>query len=143
MKSLISKTLLLCTMAISLFSFTAKPGGEGFEIFVDNKLMIQRFGHDINTVQSLQLNQQSGNEKLLIKYHHCGRVGKNRVIAIKDAQNVVLKEFRYSDPATASSAMSLEIKDILGLKKKGTGLLKLFYTSSELPGGRLLTTINP
>lgn len=143
MKSLISKTLLLCTMAISLFSFTAKPGGEGFEIFVDNKLMIQRFGHDINTVQPLQLNQQSGNEKLLIKYHHCGRVGKNRVIAIKDAQNVVLKEFRYSDPATASSAMSLEIKDILGLKKKGTGLLKLFYTSSELPGGRLLTTINP
>jgi len=143
MKSLISKTLLLCTVAISLFSFTAKPGGEGFEIFVDNKLMIQRFGHDINTVQPLQLNPQSSNEKLLIKYHHCGRVGKNRVITIKDVQNVVLKEFRYSDPATASSTMSLEIKDILGLKKKGAGMLKLFYTSSELPGGRLLTTINP
>lgn len=142
MKSLISKTMLLFVMAATLLSFSPKPGGEGFEIYVGSKLMIQRYGSEVNTVQSLQLNQQTGNEKVSIKYHHCGNVGKNRVVTIKNEQNAVLKEFRYADSKSVVSVMTVEVKDILALKKGNTQALKLFYASSELPNGRLLTTIN-
>jgi hypothetical protein len=141
MKSLISKSMMLLAICAALFSFTNKPGGEGFEIYVNNKVVIQKFGNEINTVQSLQLNQYSLNDQLTIKYHHCGKVGKNRIVTIKDGQNKVLKEFRYADAATPVAAMALNVKDILNLKKGTSSTLKLYYASSELTKERLLTTL--
>ncbi|HMK27841.1 MAG TPA: hypothetical protein VK483_17540 [Chitinophagaceae bacterium] len=152
MKSIISKTMSLVAIAATLLSFSPKPGiafgkpmaakgGEGFEISLNNKVLIQRFGSDINTVSSLQLNPAASNDQLIIKYHHCGRVGKNRVVTIRDGQNNLLKEFRYADVSTPVAAMSLPVKDILNLKKGNANTLKLYYTSTELPNGRLLTSI--
>ena len=142
MKSIISKTMMLVAIGATLLSFSPKPGGEGFEISLNNRVVIQRYGSDINTVNSLQLNQTASNDQLIIKYHHCGKVGKNRIVTIKDGQNNVLKEFRYADVSTPVAAMSLPVKDILGLKKGNVNTLKLYYSSSELPNGRMLTTIN-
>jgi len=142
MKSMISKTMMLVAIGATLLSFSTKPGGEGFEISLNNKVMIQRYGSDINTVNSLQLNQATSGDQLIIKYHHCGRVGKNRIVTIKDGQNNVLKEFHYADMATPVSAMTLPVKDILSLKKGNANTLKLYYSSSELPNGRLLANIN-
>lgn len=140
MKSLVTKTVMLLLFAAASMSFSAKPGGEGFEIYVGSKLMVQKFGDGMNDVQSLQLNG-AGDEQLYVKYHHCGRQGKNRVITIKDQNNTVLKEFRYEDNKNISSKMMVSIKDLINMKQSGRAL-KLFYASSELPGGRLLTAIN-
>ena len=142
MKSIFSKTMALVTICAALFSFSPKPGGEGFEIYVNNKVVIQKFGNEISTVQNLQLNQNSYGDQLTIKYHHCGKVGKNRIITIKDGQNKVLKEFRYADAAKPVAAMALNVKDILNLKMVNPNSLKLSYSSSELPDGRTLATIS-
>ncbi len=141
MKSIISKTLALVAICTALFSFSHKPGGEGFEIYLNNKVILQQYGSDMNTVKSLQLNQSSSTDKLIIKYHHCGRVGKNRIVTIKDGQNNVLKEFRYADTATPIAAMSVPVKDMLDFKKGSSITLKLYYSSSELPKGRQLVSI--
>ena len=141
MKSIISKTLALVAVFTALFSFSHKPGGEGFEIYLNNKVILQQYGSDMNQVKSLQLNQASPDDKLTIKYHHCGRIGKNRVVTIKDGQNNVLKEFRYADAATPVAAMSVPVKDMLNLKKGSSPTLKLYYSSSELPNGRMLASI--
>ena len=141
MKSIISKTMSLVAIAATLLSFSPRPGGEGFEISLNNKVLIQRYGSDINTVNSLQLNPAASNDKLIVKYHHCGRVGKNRVITIRDGQNNLLKEFRYADASAPVAAMSLPVKDILNLKKGNANTVKLYYASTELPNGRLLTSI--
>ncbi len=142
MKSIISKTMVLVTICATLFSFSSKPGGEGFEIYLNNKAVIQQYGNEMNTVKSLNLNQSLSNDQLTIKYHHCGKVGKNRVVTIKDGQNKVLKEFRYADAATPVAAMALNVKDIVSLKKGNNNSLKLSYSSSELPDGRVLATIS-
>lgn len=141
MKSVISKTMLLLLISTILFSFLPKPGGEGFEIYLNNRIVIQKFGKEINSVQSLQIDPSLNNAQIIVKYHHCGRVGKNRVITIRDGQNKMLKEFRYADAAKPVSAMLLNVKDILSLKKGNTAALKLYYVSSELTQERLLTTI--
>ena len=141
MKSMIGKTMMPVVLCMTLFSFSSKPGGEGFEIFLNNKVVIQRFGSEVNSVNNLQLNPAAVNDKLTIKYHHCGRVGKNRIVTIKDGENNLLKVFRYADVATPVAEMTLPVKDILVLKK-GNGSLKLFYASTELPNGRLLAIIN-
>ena len=142
MKSIISKETGLFAVCITLLSFSLKPaGGEGFEIYLNNKVILQQYGSDMNQVKSLQLNQASPDDKLTIKYHHCGRVGKNRIVTIKDGQNNVLKEFRYADSATPVAAMSVPVKDMLDLKKGSSITIKLYYSSSELPNGRMLASI--
>jgi len=140
MKQVISKTIMLVAMAATFLSFT-NSGGEGFEIYLNNKVVIQQFGPKLDATQRLKLNPHSANDLLTIKYHHCGRVGKNRVITIKDLQNKTVKEWRFADAATPVAAMNCNVKDILNLGTKKDTEFKLYYASSELPGGRLLTTL--
>ena len=141
MKKIISKTLALVAICTTLFSFTPKPGGEGFEIYLNNRLLVQRFGNEMNNSSNLQLASATANDQLVIKYHHCGQVGKNRVVTIKDEQNNILKEFRYTDASKPVLAISVPVKDLLALKK-GNTVLKMYYTSAELPKGRMLTSIS-
>jgi len=141
MKSIISKRLALLAVCSALFSFTAKPGGEGFQIYLNNKVILQQFGGELQTVKSLTLSRHSADDQLIIKYHHCGRAGKNRLVTIKDGQNKVLKQFHFPDASTPVSAMNLKVNDLLSLENAG-GTLKLFYHSTELPKGRMLAYIN-
>lgn len=142
MKSFITKTMALVAICTALLSFSLKPGGEGFEIYLNNKVLLQRYGSDMNAIQSLQLNQGGPNDQLIIKYHHCGKIGKNRIITIKDVQDKALKEFRYADALTPVAAMAVNTKEIMNLKKGNRNVLKLYYSSSELPNGRMLVTLN-
>lgn len=139
-KSLAALSLLLA-MSITLFSFTSGKGGEGFEIYLGKKLVLQKFGNQMDGVKSLQLDQRSSNDQLIIKYHHCGRVGKNRNITIKDGQNKILKEWKFADDTKDGASMSCNVKDILSLKKGANNTINLYYSSSELPKGRLLTSL--
>lgn len=135
---LFSKIPVLISLIV-LSSFTALPGGEGFEVYLNNKLVIQQFGSDIQQVKSLSLTKSSMNDKLTLKYYHCGRVGKNRIVTIKDAQDKTIKTFHYPD-TTPVSAMEIPLKEILNVK--GITSLKIFYSSTELPQGRNVLAIN-
>ncbi len=141
MKSIISKSLMLAITSIVFFSFTSSPGGEGFEIYLNNKVVLQQFGTNMDNIKSLRVNENSANDQLSIKYHHCGRAGKNRMVTVKDSQNKVLKEWKFTDVKDAYASMNCNVKDITALKKQTGGALKLYYSSSELPNGRLLALI--
>ena len=141
MRSIIAKTFSLLVISTALFSFSAKPGGEGFEVYLNNKLILQRFGNNMKAVQTIRLDEGSANDELTIKYHHCGKVGKNRVLTVKDGQDKVLKAIRFADVSYETGGMSCRVKDIISLKKGNSATLKLYYSSSELPEGRLLASI--
>jgi hypothetical protein len=147
MLSIISKVKMFRVLASGalftfLFSFSSGTGGEGFEIYLNNKLLLQQYGSQMDAVKSLQLDQSSYNDQLTIRYHHCGKVGKNRSITIRDGGNKILKEWHFADVAGTDAAMSCKVKDILGLKKgNGKITLNLYYTSSELPKGRMLASV--
>lgn len=131
------------SFGILLSAFTSRPGGEGFEIYLNNQVLLQRFGKDMNTVKSFALNPSAANDKLTIRYHHCGQVGKNRVITIKDGQDNLLKEFRYKDNESTVAEMTLPVKDIFSLQQKGNKIFRVYYRSTELPAGRMLVSLQP
>lgn len=148
MTQFISKLKAMAVLALltTFFSFSANKGGEGFEIYLNSKLVLQQFGNQMNTVKNIQLDQRFSDDQLVIKYHHCGQVGKNRSIVIKDAGNNILKEWKFANTSAASLpssdvAMYCKVKDILSLQKSNPGKLGLYYSSSELPKGRLLANI--
>lgn len=142
MKTMISKAMMLVAIAAALLSFSPRFGGEGFEILLNGKVLLQQFGKDLNTVKNLQLGQVSANDKLTIRYHHCGNMGKNRVVTIKDGQDRVLKQWRYKDSESRVAEMQCSTQDIITLKKAGTDVFKIYYSSSELPNGRMLASIS-
>lgn len=137
--------ILLCTV---LFSFTFKTaetifGGEGFEVYLNNKLVLQQFGKEMNTVKTVQLDQRASNGELAIRYFHCGQPGKSRLVTIKDEQDVVLKQWKFGDTKDASSKLCCNLKDIVSLPKIKAGKkVSLYYSSTELPNGRLLAILS-
>ena len=138
----LSGAFLALFLSFTLLSFTTNRGGEGFEIYLNSKLVLQQFGSQLNNVKNIQLNQNSPNDELTIKYHHCGQVGKSRSITIKDGQNRILKEWHFADVSKGSAAMTCKVKDIVGLKKgNGSATLNLYYSSTELPKGRQLASL--
>jgi hypothetical protein len=143
MKTIIGKTFALLVIAATLLSFTTNSpaGGDGFEIYVNGKVVLQQFGKNMDIVKSLQLNSASSNDKLTIRYHHCGQVGKNRYVTIKNADNKLLKVWRFADATTPVADMSCTLQELLSLQKGKSGALKIFYSSSELPQGRQLADI--
>lgn len=131
----------LPVICAALFSFSSPSGGEGFEIYLNNKLVMQQFGSQTAGTKSLPIDQRFANDQLTIKYFHCGQIGKNRHIVIKDGQNRVIKDWQFNDD-NKTPAMNCPVNDILKFQK-GTeeSKLGLYYSSSELPQGRLLTSI--
>lgn len=141
MKSFLKKSFAGLFLLAALASFTHRPGGEGFEIYVDNQLLVQRFGNEMNAVQPVSLSNRESS-KLYIKYYHCGKTGTGRSITVKNNRNQSLHQFRFEDSRAVSGVMMLEIKDIRALIKEDNASLQLYYSSSELPAGRMLAKVN-
>jgi hypothetical protein len=138
---LLAARSLLVLFCVSLFSFSSKPGADSFEVWLNGKRMFQQYVHVAKTVQTLQLAQASENDKLDVYYNHCGRTGTNRYITIKDENDRPLKVWKFAEATGSNTAMSFKLKDILGLKKNKNDKLNLFYSSTQLPNGRLLAVI--
>jgi hypothetical protein len=141
MKTLLMKSLAIISITAALFSFTNPAGGEGFEVYLDNKLVLQKFGKDMNTVQNITLNEGNVNSNLTVKYYHCGQAGKNRVITLKDGSDRILKEWRFADAKGSANEMKCNAKEIFSFKKGNTSSFKLYYSAGEMASGRLLASI--
>jgi hypothetical protein len=140
MKSIISKTSGLLALAVMLLSFTPRFGGEGYEIFLNGKPVLKQYNKEMNAIRTLQINELAPNDLLTIRYYHCGKVAKNRVVSIKDGQGKLLKEFWFKDAFIEMGDMNCTVKELTGLKKGR--ILQIHYASSELPGGRQLALLS-
>ena len=132
---------LLVIACIGLFSFSNNRGGDSFEIWLNGKMMLQQFVHVSSAVQTLRLNAVSPNDKLDIYYRHCGQVGSDRYITIKDENDRPLKVWKFADSNGNNPVMSIKLKDIAVLKKGKDSKLSIFYSSKELPKGKVLATL--
>jgi hypothetical protein len=140
------KTKIFSALAIAfcaaLFSFTTKPGGEGFEIYLDNKLVLQQFGKDMSQVKAISIDPSHSKSQLSVKYYHCGQAGKNRTLVVKNGDNKVLKQWSFENTSKNDWAMKCGVKEILDLQKVSSNKLYLYYSSTDMSKERLLVTIS-
>jgi hypothetical protein len=144
MKQLLKQAAALLFLATGLTvfsSFTSPTGGECFEIHQDGKLVLQRCGKDIDKVQTINLSNTASSE-LTVKYFHCGQPGKDRVLALKTNDGVLLKEWKFTNTSGRNYEMTCGVKEILSVTVANSSNLKLYYTSAEKPEGKLLAVIN-
>ena len=135
------KALLLVAFVTVAGTLTARDGGESFEIYLNNKLLVRQHVSQSFSLQNLSLAEANADDKLVIYYNHCGMPGKARTIAIKDAAGNVLKTWTFGDAASAKEGMTIQVKELLALQKKNKGELAIHYTAKELPKGLTLTSV--
>ena len=123
-------------------SFSIKTGGDSFEVYLNKKLLIQQFVSKGEAAKSIALNAANANDELEIYYSHCGQTGTDRSISLRDAQNRILKQWRFQDSPGVRTSMNCGIKDLLNVQKNTeSSTLQLVYASHELPEGRVLAVI--
>lgn len=128
--------LALCT---TLSSFTAKPGGDVFEIYLNGKQVIQQFVHVDKTVKTLHFATLNASDKIEVLYSHCGQMGTNRVIHIRNEKGEMVKELRFPEATSKRSLMAFTRGEI---SRNVNTALRLYYSSKELPQERLLATLD-
>jgi len=130
----------IITLSMALFSFSKVKGGDYFEIYLNNKLVVQQVLRSDKNVKQLSLQQSNYKDQLKVVYSECGRIGQERKITIKDGQNRVLKQWNFVNGTKSAKEMIVNVKDILDLKK-GNAVLQLVYSSRELSKGQVLASI--
>jgi hypothetical protein len=140
------KSIVLSTLpavfCLLLLSFSTLPGGENYRIYINKKLIMEKFVSNNMASAYLTLNQGNVNDKIDIMYNHCGQTGTARHLVIKDEQNRVVKDMKFADANGSDIMMSFGAKEILSLQTgDNPPKLKLYYSSKELPSGKLLATL--
>jgi len=139
-KSVFVKSCLLIVTSLMVFSFSTRFGGEVFEIFLNNKLVVQQIVAKHEAVKTLQLDQTVSDGSIMVKYTHCGRPGTDRSIILKDENNNIVRKWHFVDDAEYKT-MSCKVQEILSLQKTNGTKFSMYYVSKELPDGRLLASI--
>ncbi len=136
--------LLLVAMAGMFYSFVSPMGGEGFQIYIDHKLVLEKFHHELKKPTNLVINPSQANSTLEVKFYHCGMAGKSRSLSLKDADKNLLQRWEFTNEAAKNFAVALPVKEIINFQQKaGNATLYLYYSSKEASDGRLLTGLIP
>jgi len=125
-----------------IYSFVTPMGGEGFEIYIDNKLVLQQFNQEMKQLKNIQLTAAHSKSELKVKYYHCGMVGKSRTLELKNSDQKTVKRWEFDNSEGKNFAITVAVKEILDSQEKlGNGTIYLYYSSKEAPKGRLLAGI--
>ena len=132
--------MAMTVLSVTLFSFSLFPGGDHFEVYLNKKLVFQQNVSQSSSLKTMALDQRNINDQVDVYYSHCGKIGSKRIITIKDGKNVV-KQWRFAE-ASGNKFMSIGAKEILAYQNKNADRkLNLYYSSHEIPEGRLLASI--
>ncbi|WPU90914.1 hypothetical protein SNE25_16465 [Mucilaginibacter sabulilitoris] len=144
-KSTINQTFIkvftLIAFSFAALGFTTRFGLDGYEVYLNNKLLLKQYVNQPVNLRVLQLDKAKDNDELRIKYTHCSNkgAGTGRSIALKDEQGNTLKKWAFADAAGSDLSMVVPVKELLQLEKKNAGHeLSLYYTARELPKSEML-----
>jgi hypothetical protein len=137
-----SFTRLVVLIVLPLLSgaYVSFAGGDHYEIYLNKKLVSKQFVSHTTSVLNMQLDKSNYNDEITVYYSHCGIVGRNKSIMLKDDKGNLVKEWKFSDDKS-KGAMTISVKEILDLRKTN-GKLNLYYAAKELPEGRMLAAVN-
>jgi len=94
----------------------------------------------MKTLQTLTLDQYPADAQVTIRYYNCGNLDKSRTITFKNGRNEVIKTVRYGDATRENTDMNCTVQELRGVKKNNE-VVHLYYTSKEIPEGRLILAI--
>ena len=102
-----------------MYSFVAPAaGGEGFQIYVDNKLVLQQFNQEMKELKNIQLTAAHSKSELKVKYYHCGMAGNSRILELKNSDQKTVKRWQFDNGGGKDFTVTVPVKEILDSQEK-------------------------
>ncbi|MBO9592687.1 MAG: hypothetical protein J7599_07225 [Niabella sp.] len=136
-------TLVVCCFTV--LSFTSRLGLDSYEIYLNNKLLLQQSVNEPLSLRKLQLNKTGENDALRIYYRHCHapNIGTGRSIAVKDEKGRLLKKWSFPNATGSDQGMMIPVKELRQLERAHLRQeLSLYYTAHELSGEEALAFLH-
>jgi hypothetical protein len=135
-----SRALLAVMMCFILASFDMKPGSHSFQVFLDDRLVIERYARADMEAPTIDI---SGQHKTIdVRYSECGRTVSGRKLTLKDSNNNVLKIWQYDGTSSGlTDAMACPVRDIVAIAKERGTTFRLSYSSNDFPAGFHIVTV--
>lgn len=141
-KQFLAVVFLLAAGSFSYSFVSPTAGGEGFQIYLDDKLVLQQFNQEMKELKNIQLTAAHSKSELKVKYYHCGMAGKSRILELKNSDQKTVKRWEFENGEGKNFAVTVAVKDIFDSQEKlGNGTVYLYYSSKETPQGRILAGI--
>ena len=129
----------LAILFTTLLSFSF--GGDSLEIYLNQKMVLQQFMHVDKSIKTIALDQSDYDKQLNVYYRHCGIAGKGRKISVQDESHKLVKSLQFADGADKNAGMSIKVRDLFPGKNIDGKKVQLYYSSKEMPEGKLLATL--
>lgn len=134
--------MILAAMCAVLSAFAPRFGAHSFQVYLDDKVVADQYIDSRTIVPKIVIDPADNHKQLVVKYSECGRTVSGRMLMIKDADDKVLKEWKFDGISKGfGNPMSCSIKDVIALKPKTSNSLKLFYASADFPAGQHFATL--
>jgi hypothetical protein len=139
MKKLNTQTVLagLAIAVICLLSaFTTRPGGYGYTVHLNNKLVGEYYLTSTHQTPTVAVQNADLKSNLGIYFNECGSIGAGRKLSVRSADQKTLKEWSFSNSTTKHDAMEVSIQDVGSLLSSGK--VAIYYTSERVTKPQLL-----
>jgi hypothetical protein len=131
-------------LGVTSFSYAGKFGSDSYEIYLNKKLIMKQYVTSLtSTLMNLPMDNVKPTDQLVIYYSHCGTTGQGRSIVIRNEENKLLKEWKFADAKGSDRSITIQVQEIIDLKKSNPrSTLNMYYSSKQLPEGRMLASIH-
>jgi len=127
-------------LAFLLFAFNTRPGAHSVQVYVDDKLVVERF-IDTRLDAPRVVLDPAHNQQLIVRYNECGRTVMGRKLTIRSSKGAMLKQWSFAGESTGfGNPMSCSVKELSALKSKDAPL-RLYYTSKDFPEGQQIASL--
>ena len=127
-------TLFVVLTSVALCSFTPKPGGYSYEVYLNNQLVIQEHMYGRKEAPTLPLNMTTAQDAISIMFNNCNKVDVSRKISLKDDQDATIKEWTFGDSPDIKNQMKIKVSEIVAVQNKHS-TVKLVYSSQAVNDG--------
>ncbi len=138
------RALILTLLSCFILAVSAMAGGDGYEVYLNKKLLIRQSLAEPLDLKTLVLNESNRSDKLVIKFIQCNapnKTGKNRAISVKNAEGKVVKEWKFKDATADFILMEIPVSEVLALQQSAAGTLSLCYSAEGMQKSQNLASI--
>lgn len=131
MKKKWSFYLLLPVACMLLSAFAMFPGGDRYEVFLDNELIIKEHVYGQRKDSPLPIDQHA-NATVTVSYSHCGVTGTSRTLSLRDESQRLIREWKFADVSPSiEDPMTIQVKEMVAAAS-GKSNISLYYQSKEV-----------
>lgn len=126
----------LIALSLLLVSFAPRPGGYGYTIHLNNKLVSEQYLTSKFETPTITLSDSDLKGTLAIYFNECGQIGQGRKLSLRSSDQKILKEWSFTNSTTQHDAMEVALKDVSGILTSGK--VAVYYSSERVTKPQVL-----